>query len=498
MKTTIIQVETHDDRFSIKEKIEWCTSQRIILVFPKKLKKVPDVLGLRLIQRAATAKGSQVALVTRDRMLIENAEQVGVQVYPSVPLAQKSNWRSSSSNIEKNSIKSIDTILEERDLLAENLRTQELNPFLRIIVFLVALTALIALAVFILPTAQITVFPITETQSITLEISASSKAESVSLTGVIPASFRSFILTLEKSAPSSGTSTIGQSKAKGEFIVNNLTQNDFILPAGTIFSVNNETPIRFVSITDTNLSAGATSVVVAAEALLPGEEGNIEAGAVALVEGVYGTMVEAIAADRFTDGSSSILPAPTEEDYQKLQNEMLQELSNSALEHLGQLENEDEKAINQTLSLDKILSETRVNPIGEPSDSLTLELKVQYHALFYHPQDIVDLITMILDSNLQKGFHCAGNVSIETIKFVHSLDDETAVWQVKGTRLVVKNWDGNRIQTLIKGKTLTEAQAILNAEIPHTKSAIIRPQPKFWPRLPLLPSQIQIVEVISQ
>ncbi len=499
MKTTIIQIETHDDLVSIREKIEWCTSQRIILVFPKKIKQIPDVLGLRLIQRAATAKGAQIALVTRERILADNAEEVGILVFQSIPLAQRGNWQVSPSKIEvKKSIKGIEAVLEGRDLIAEDLHKHELNPFLRIIFFLLALAALISLAVFILPSAQITVYPIAEEQSITLDISASAKAESINIAGVIPASIQSFTLTLEKTAPSSGISTIGRTPARGEFLVNNLSQNNFVLPIGTVFSVNNETPIRFVSLAESSLSAGATGIIVAAEALSPGEEGNIEAGTAALVEGIYGSMVEAIAADKFTDGSSSILPAPTEEDYLKLQNDSLKELSNSALKNLEQLESENKKVIRETLSVAEILSETRINPVGEPSDSLTLEMKVQFHALFYDPRDVENLMTMILNSNLQKGFHSVGNVSTETIKFVHSLNDETAVWQVNGTRLVVKDWGGDRIQSLIKGKTIPEALAILNAEIPYTKSAVINLRPKFWPRLPLLPNQIHIEEVISQ
>lgn len=500
MKTTILQLETHDDIISIREKIEWCTSQRIILVFPKKIKQIPDGLDLRLIQRAAIAKGSQVALVTRDLLLIENADEVGVPVFHSVPLAQRGNWSVFPSQIEsRNALKGIDAILEERELIAENLETHELKPVMRVIVFLLALAALVSMAVFILPTTQITVYPVAETQSITLEVSASTQAESVSLTGVIPAAERSFSLTLEKTVPSRGTATLGQSRATGEFLLNNLTQNDLVLPIGTVFSVNGDTPIRFVSITENDIKAGEISKVVETEALLPGEEGNIAAGTTALVEGVYGSMVEAVAADSFTNGSSSTLPAPTDEDYEKLHQELLEELSSAALEYLGQLDSETEKTIQETLALDEILAETKVNPVGEPSDSLTLEMNVQFHVLVYDPRNIVELMNMILDSNLQKGFHnVGGEIIIENIGSINYVANGTAEWQVKGTRLVVKDWGSDRIRTLIKGKTTIEALTILNAEIPHTKSAVIIPRPKFWPRLPLLPSQIHIEESISQ
>lgn len=500
MKTTIIQLETHDDIISIREKIEWCTSQRIILVFPKKLKQVPNVLELRLIKRTAIAKGAQVALVTRDLLLSENADEVGVPVFHSIPLAQRGNWFYPSLQSESRTAqKGIDAILEERDLIGENLRTRELNPVIRIIVFLLALAALVAMAVFILPTAQITVFPVAETQSITLKVSASPQAESVSITGVIPAAEHSFSLTLEKTAPSSGTTVLGQSRASGDFLVNNLTQGDLVLPTGTIFSINGDIQGRFATIKEINLSAGATGIVVETEALLPGEEGNIAAGTPAFVEGIYGSMVDAIAADNFSNGSSSTLPAPTDEDYDNLRQEMLDELSKTALEYLEQMESETEKAIPETLALEEILMETRVNPVGEPSDTFTLKMNVQFRAFVYDPRDITKLMGMILDSNLQKGYHSIGNdIVIEKIGGVENSTTGSAEWQVQGTRLVVKDWGSDRIRTLIKGKTTSEALAILDVGIPHTKSAITLLNPKFWPRLPLLPSQIHIEENITQ
>mgnify|MGYP000846378226 CR=1 FL=1 len=500
MKTTIIQLETHDDLISIRDKIEWCKSQRIILVFPKVVKRLPNVLELRLIERSAVAKGAQIALVTRDHLLCENAGEAGIPVFRSIPLAQKGYW--SESNVKKESRsapKGIHAILDERDLLEEIEIRHDLHPVTRVVFFLLALAALFSMVAFILPSAQITVYPVAEMQSVTLEVSASPQVDSVSITGTIPASEHSFSLTLEKTASSSGTTALGQSKASGEFLVNNLTQSDLILPEGTIFSVNGDTPVRFILLTEVDLPAGGNGAVAEVEALMPGEEGNIAAGTTAQVEGIFGTMIDAASADEFSHGSSSMLPAPTDEDYEKLSRKMLEELTESAAEYLEQMESETQKAILETLRVDEILSEKRVNPVGEPSDSLTLDLNVQFHALVYDPRDIVELMTMILDSNLQKGFHSIGNViTIENLGSINTTSDVLSEWQVKGTRPVVKNWGNDRITALIKGKKIDEGLSILDSEIPHTKPAVISPTPKFWPRFPCLPNQIHIVEIIIQ
>ena len=65
MKTHVIQLEPHDDVISIRDKMSWAKTGRILLVFPARVRSRFLTLDLRLLQRQAESLGAQLAVVTR-------------------------------------------------------------------------------------------------------------------------------------------------------------------------------------------------------------------------------------------------------------------------------------------------------------------------------------------------------------------------------------------------------------------------------------------------
>ncbi len=498
MKTAIIQLETHDDLISIRDKISWSKSQRIILVLPSKIKRIPEVLDLRLMQRSARAHGAAIALVTRDRWVIENATEVGIPVFNSVPQAEKAIWqRGTFLAVEKEHPKGLDQILVRREEIRIPNKSENLNPILRIFIFLLSLTALFTLAVYVIPSAKINVYPLARTQEITVDITASTNVKGVNITGLIPASEKKLTLTMEKTANSTGMAILPQSKASGVVTVTSLTMNEVFLPAGVIFTSSGENPIHFTSKEEAMLTPDDMTADIKIEALLPGADGNVESGQITVVEGVYGTMVKVTNLEPITGGSSLTVPSPNEEDYEKLRAEIKIQLFDQALKEAINEQTESEKVINESLLLDKIISEIQSNPVGEPSDTLKLTMKAQYRVLVYDPQDVLTLANQIFDASILKDVHAA-NVAplIEEVGKVTQSDKDTYQWQVKGIRWIVENWDQNELRRLVKGKSVDEAIRIINMQLPNNKSAEVITKPGFWRRMPYLPGSIVFEEII--
>ncbi|MBK8617532.1 MAG: hypothetical protein IPN96_10585 [Anaerolineales bacterium] len=65
MKTQIITLESHDDLISVRDKLSWAKTPRILLVWPKYEKVTLRVLDLKVLQRHADSLGAQLGLVTR-------------------------------------------------------------------------------------------------------------------------------------------------------------------------------------------------------------------------------------------------------------------------------------------------------------------------------------------------------------------------------------------------------------------------------------------------
>ena len=66
MNTHLLALESHDDLISVKDRMSWAKTPRILLIWPKGEKIALRPLDLRILQRHARALGADLGLVTRD------------------------------------------------------------------------------------------------------------------------------------------------------------------------------------------------------------------------------------------------------------------------------------------------------------------------------------------------------------------------------------------------------------------------------------------------
>src|SRR5436853_34579 len=71
MKVQVIQLESYDDVISIRDRMGFIDTERVLLVWPPKGRIVKRKLDLVLIQREATRRGAKLALVL---ILVPSAE----------------------------------------------------------------------------------------------------------------------------------------------------------------------------------------------------------------------------------------------------------------------------------------------------------------------------------------------------------------------------------------------------------------------------------------
>lgn len=93
MKTHILQLESHDDAISTRDKMGWDQAGRIILVWPERERILTRKLDLVLLQRRCYDLGAQMALVTKDPEVRDNARKLHIAVFNSTLEAQNNRWR---------------------------------------------------------------------------------------------------------------------------------------------------------------------------------------------------------------------------------------------------------------------------------------------------------------------------------------------------------------------------------------------------------------------
>ena len=89
MKTQIIMLESHDDLISVRDRMSWAKTPRILLVWPKYEKVALRQVDLKVLQRHASSLGAQLGLVTRARRVRQDAEALRIPVFESTGQAQR-------------------------------------------------------------------------------------------------------------------------------------------------------------------------------------------------------------------------------------------------------------------------------------------------------------------------------------------------------------------------------------------------------------------------
>src|SRR5512141_1081475 len=92
MKTQIITLESHDDLISVRDRMSWAKTPRILLVWPKYEKVSLRQVDLKVLQRHAASLGAQLGLVSRIRRVRLDAGALNIPVFKSTGEAQRVAW----------------------------------------------------------------------------------------------------------------------------------------------------------------------------------------------------------------------------------------------------------------------------------------------------------------------------------------------------------------------------------------------------------------------
>src|SRR5258708_30758516 len=93
MKLQVIQLEPYDDVTSVRDRLAFVRTERVLLVLPRTATILKRKLDLVLIQREAARRGARLALITRDLDVIDNASELNISTFSSVRASQRGTWK---------------------------------------------------------------------------------------------------------------------------------------------------------------------------------------------------------------------------------------------------------------------------------------------------------------------------------------------------------------------------------------------------------------------
>jgi hypothetical protein len=499
MKTQILHLESYDDLHSIKDKLNWGQGERVILVWPLRGRPLNNKLDLLMVKRHTQALGAKLALVTRKHRVREYAGELDIPVFRSLRQANTLPWEYTIKEAPPTKFPKVreKSLRDMRELAYPGLKTSWVSrPVPRILFFSLGAIACLAILIFLLPSAEIHLSPSTKSQELTLSISANPTITSYNLSGAIPALNVSVVVEGRDSLRTSGEIGIPQQTASGEVIFTNLTDQPITIPQGTIVRTLDSTPIRFATMTESEIPSEAGAIVaVPIEALNPGPAGNLLPDSLVVIEGNLALSLTATNPEPTTGGGEHISSAPSAEDYDTLSTRLLAALWETALEEAEALLAANDIILDSTPRMVTVLEKMYTPEEPQPSSELSLLLRVEFEVLVVIGQTLEEMVSAILDATLPEGYSSfEGTLTIIPLTVPEFQEDNTIQWDVQAQRDIYTSEGQIEVVRRILGMTPLKASKFLSENLSLKSPVEIQISPPWWPRMPLLEIRILILE----
>jgi hypothetical protein len=492
LKTKIITLESHDDLISVRDKLSWAKTPRILLVWPQYEKVTLRLLDLKVLQRHADSLGAQLGLVTRRMKVRRDAESLGIPVFRSTPEAQRKEWKQSTPREQFIPKPPRRDLRELRDIAYPKESAWRTSLPGRIITFTFAVAAVLAIAILFIPHASVTVYPEIKAQSVTIPINASEANAAVSITGAIPARKISVTVSAEQTLAITHTITVPKSKAQGLVRFSNLSQGETVIPKGTIVSTTDDPPARFVTLTDTLFGAQNKFVDVKIEALDPGSKGNVAADKIKAIEGLLGFSLTVTNQNPTSGGSDTQEIGATDDDRTKLREATLENLRRDAEAKLRAQVAADDILALDTIEVVNITGETFTPEANQPGSTLTLKMQAEYSARTIANDDLNQLALAALDSSVPGGFAIIGPASLKVRGEPQTDSAGVTRFEIEVSRPMIRTVDRMRIFSVVRGNESAVVKDQLTKQLALRQPPEIIITPSWWKWMPLIPLNVSV------
>ncbi|MBL8063417.1 MAG: baseplate J/gp47 family protein [Anaerolineales bacterium] len=491
MKTKIITLESHDDLISVRDKLSWAKTSRILLVWPKYEKVALRLLDLKVLQRHADSLGAHLGLVTRRMNVRRDAESLGIPVFKTTISAQKDPWPDSAPRTQRTPKP------PKRDLRAMRNEVLVKEPAWRtsllgrVVTFSAGVLAVLVMAGLFVPRAAVTLYPEAYNASIVIPVSAETSKTSVSLTGEIPARSISITVSAEGSVPVTSQISIPKNKARGVVQFTNLGPDEILIPAGTVVAATSL--IRFVTLNDTRLPAGVDEIVeVRIEALEPGEQANLEIGEIEVVEGPLGLSITVSNPEPTTGGTNARVIGADDNDRTALREFVLGDLKAQAMEQTRSQIGTHDLLLEDTFEIVEIQREEFSPPVGEAGTTLALSIQAEFTAHYILADDLNQLAASAVNASIPQGFSAFGEMTFTLLDTPATDSSGVTYFQLEATQMALRNVDALTVFNLIRGVSLPQAQTDLQETLVLRDEPQIAITPAWWKWLPLIPFNISV------
>ncbi len=507
----IIQIEPHDDVTSVRDRLSFVETRRVLLVWPESEEHLlRRKLDLVLLQREAYRQAARLALVTSDQAVIDNARDLNISTFTSVTEAERSRWKRGRSRVFVSRSDKPEGELTSFELreIATRRRSRFSGAQLalrragQIIVLLALSGILLGIAFVFLPSATITIVPVKDHLDVTIRVVADPAADIADLeNSVIPATLLTVEIEESATFDTTGSADAAPTLARGTIVFTNQADQAVTIPAGTTVNTSAGTIVRFRTLEPVNIAGQRGAIAAVAIEALPefaGEAGNVPAYAINHIDGPLRDILTVQNLDPITGGTIPTSRIVSQADHDRLLASVRGAIQQRALGDLTPLLGDRQAIIPESI---RIL-ETRPEwtsfsaDVGDAADTISLTMRALVQAAVLDGR-MVDQVAL---AGLVDRIPPEQSLLPETITFSRGEieqigEDGSVTFQAHVESDTSAAIDIERIKQALAGLSSAEAASYLTMHLnlfPNT-SPDITTWPAFYDRMPVLPIRITIV-----
>jgi hypothetical protein len=491
----IIYLEVDDDIAAIRDRLEWAQARRVLLVIPPGCQTCSDLVNLKLLRRHVHNLAMEAALVTRDGVTRELAHEVGFPVFSSLGRAQRAKWygRRVIERAPTQPRKYKGARPREPRMPTWSESPGRGQQILAVAFFSVLFLFLAAAVLLLVPSATVTLRPVSEAVSETLLVQANPEIERIDYqTGEIPARLVEVEVEATDHIPTMTKRDAADARSTGTVIFISKINEPVEVPLGTVVGTSAGTNIRFTTIETATLPAAvggtAETGIVSVE---PGPSGNVEAFMINTIDGPLALQVRVVN-DRPTGGGNmKQVGVVTQGDKDRLKASLLQNLQQEAYNRILEELKEQEFVPPESLVVE-VVSETYDKFVDEEADVLGMKMVVSASGTAIGGQDANALVYRLLEARVREGYQ----LTAEGLRFeagqVVAVEGRKVSFTMKASGFIVSVIDLNTVINDIRGKPIEEAENLLSQRFPLKEKPVIQVAPDWLGRVPLLPFNIDV------
>lgn len=505
----VIQLEPHDDVVSVRDRLSFAGSRRILLVWP------PDgepalrrKLDLVLLQREAYRRGARMALVTRDRQVIDNARDLNISAFPTIADSRRQRWKRGRARVFVTRTDRPDSAVpyELQDIamrhrVAPTASQIQLGQIGRAAALLGLLAVLFAAVFLLVPSATIVIVPTRQHLDITIRVVADPAAERIDLErGVVPATVLRVELEDSATVETTGTQSREPIPATGIAVFTNQTQQAVTIPAGTTVNTSVGAIVRFRTLEPVNIAGEIGAIAAVAIEAVPeytGPIGNVSAYAINHIDGPLNDILTVQNPDPTDGGANPVDRTVAQADHDRLLAAVRGAIQQQALASLTGLLGEHQQIIPESIRIAETRPEWTIfsAAVGDTTDTVSLTMRATVEAIVLDERLVNQVAFAGLAGRIPPGqiiIPDSMNFSRGEIEQIDGQNRIIFLTMVSGDITVAL--DSERIRQETAGLSLVAAReylartVALDPALPPT----IAVWPPFYDRMPVLPSRITV------